>query len=215
MWGAIGAIGAGLLGFGGGERANAANARQAAAQMAFQERMAGSQFQRGVEDMRKAGLNPALAYQQGGASAPTGASAQMDNSLGAGGSSAIQAAQAYASIAATGAQIAKTEAETKQVDLATRTAEMQVGWQNAILKNRSDRDAAITQLQAHPDYIILLRKKLEADLRMAQTNARQGELQIPAMENMSRAANTWWGRYIAPFMGDAGNAARILQAGRK
>lgn len=51
------------------------SANQAQLQMDFQERMANTQYQRAVADMQAAGINPALAYSQGGNVAPSGAAA--------------------------------------------------------------------------------------------------------------------------------------------
>lgn len=53
--------------------ANATSAAMAQKQMDFQERMSSSAYQRAMADMSKAGLNPMLAYSQGGASSPAGA----------------------------------------------------------------------------------------------------------------------------------------------
>lgn len=53
------------------------NSTQALADRQFQERMSSTSYQRAVEDMRKAGLNPILAYAQGGASTPGGAGATI------------------------------------------------------------------------------------------------------------------------------------------
>ena len=72
---AAGAIGGALIGAGSTRSANQANIASAREQMAFQERMSNTEMQRRVKDYEAAGINPLFGLG-GGASSPSGASAQ-------------------------------------------------------------------------------------------------------------------------------------------
>jgi hypothetical protein len=85
----LGGIIGGVGSYFGQQSANQANAAMADKQMQFQKESRETSYQTAVEDMKKAGLNPMLAYQQGGAGNQPGAQAQMQNALGAGVTSAI------------------------------------------------------------------------------------------------------------------------------
>lgn len=79
----IAAIGSGIASFFGQKSANRTNIKLAREQMAFQERMSNSAFQRAMADMRAGGLNPILAAGKP-ASTPGGATTKVENTLGAG-----------------------------------------------------------------------------------------------------------------------------------
>jgi hypothetical protein len=103
------ALAVGGLNFLGGQLTNQARSDQAQDQMAFQERMSNSSYQRQVADLSAAGLNPMLAYiKGGGASTPPGAMAQLENPVAA-------ATSAYQ----TAASVGKTYAETENVEADT------------------------------------------------------------------------------------------------
>lgn len=106
----------GLLNMLGQGSANRANREIAREQMRFQERMSSTAYSRAVTDMRRAGLNPALAYSQGGASTPGGASAVMGNvAAGAESSanSAIAAAIQRKNMTLLNEQVRKAKSEAK------------------------------------------------------------------------------------------------------
>lgn len=105
------------------QKARDFNASEAQKNRDFQITASNTSYQRAVQDMRAAGLNPALAFQQGGASTPGGSTASggaasssgnpvMQNVLGRGVTSAISAAGAVQSIKNTGADTALKQAQT-------------------------------------------------------------------------------------------------------
>jgi len=69
----------GYLSYKGVQKTNVANERIARENRAFQQANSNTAYQRTMQDLKTAGLNPMLAYSQGGASTPSGATAQMQN----------------------------------------------------------------------------------------------------------------------------------------
>lgn len=109
-WGAIASVGgsviSGLFDKAGSSAQNQAQAAAAQKQMDFQERMSNTSYQRTMADMKKAGLNPILAYKTGGASSPGGAQPNVVNEM-TGMSNSAKAATAAV------AQLDNVRADTK------------------------------------------------------------------------------------------------------
>lgn len=205
---AVGAVAGGLLGKEGQEDANATNLQSVREQMAFQERMAGSQYQRGVADLKAAGLNPMLAAMKGGAAAPSGASTSVGNEGAAAVSGAMSGAgqamnvmSGVQQMMATQATIDQTKAATEQIRGATLDSAMTTARQAAELKKLGvDTDIAEVEkwvrqgvkawsargLMADADTkeneARLREKTFDADVRQRRAEARGRELETAKQE---------------------------------
>jgi len=214
----IGGIAGGVLGFIGQQQtnqknwdiadaANRASAAQAQAQMDFQERMRQTQYQTAIEDMKKAGLNPMLAYSQGGAGVPTGAmgsvsTAKMENALGAGVSGYQQLASNNADLdlkasqtTATSAQAIKTEADTIQTKAMT-------------LKTAEDTSLSTQQKINLQEQI---RKLDEEILNLRATRGLTGAQTQNVKENIAPSADPYWYRDLKRVV----NSAKDLESVKK
>jgi len=98
LGGLTGGLVSGGLSLIGGILGNKSTESSAREQMVFQDYQTSTQYQRAVKDLQAAGLNPMLAYTQGGASAASGAYAPQQDVISPAVSSALQAAAARETI---------------------------------------------------------------------------------------------------------------------
>lgn len=168
----------------GGRQANIARRREARKQMAFQERMRDTAWQAAVADMRAAGINPALAYGQGPAAAPSGTMAAQSDVITPAVSSALQTKRLTAELklldqqtAATAAQAQKTQSEKLFQQNLNRL------W-GTFGKGREWNPGPLWN-------------KYQAEAATAGSIAQLRKLEIPAMENLAAIASTPTGRWAA------------------
>lgn len=111
---AVGGVASAYAAWKGQHEANKMNVHLARDQMAFQERMSGTAYQRAKADMVKAGINPIIGLSgSGGASSPPGAAPTMQSETAGASASALSALRARKEIQAIEAGTAKLNAERR------------------------------------------------------------------------------------------------------
>lgn len=160
----VGSVVGGMFGLAGQDKANSGNRQVAQENRDFQERMSNTAYQRAIADMQLAGLNPMLAYSQGGASTPGGATTQIGNSLGAGVASAAQTSSMMQGVSQTRQNDALKDqvlAQTEKIRSETMTNQMHTAKLAAEIRQMEflgDRTAAesesadVAGKSAHRDY---------------------------------------------------------------
>ena len=183
--------------------ANAASAEQAAKQMDFQERMRETQYQTAVKDMSKAGLNPMLAYSQGGAGTPTGAmgsvsTATMKNALGAGVTGYQQMSMNEADIDLKKATTTGTTATTLKTEADTIKTAADIGYilENTKLNQQTQRNLE-EQLKKLQQEILNLRA---TEKYTSAATGKVGAETTNIKENIAPSVDPYWYRDIKKYI---------------
>lgn len=175
----LGGIAADILGGSATRRAqkdaNNTNIQLAKENRDWEERMSNTSWQRGVEDMKAAGMNPMLAYSQGGSSTPnvSAATVRPEDGLGRSVSSASGKAMQALAVAQAQANIDLTKANTLKATEEAKTAATTAG--NAPERQRNE--------------INLINKQVEEVIQrfqLTESQRRQLEKMLPGLIEQQR-----------------------------
>lgn len=224
-------VGSSLLENSAQKKANNTNVRLQQEQQSWEEKMSSTAYVRATEDMKKAGLNPMLAYSQGGASTPNVSAATVNPVTPAmkGVTDAVQSAlavkQQQENVQLTAAQRDKTLADTENVQIDNHIRSWEIPYSAANAGNKagqisSDLDKTLKEIeklkqdisQGKGDYET--RQKLQSKLIDGQELANQlSRLEIPGATNSANFERNMG--QTGNAVGLAGKAMQLLNQGRQ
>jgi len=167
----------GALGSSAQKKANKANIALPREQQSWEERMSNTSWQRGMEDMKAAGMNPMLAFSQGGASTPNVSAASVEpvDAMARGVSSAATKAMQVAQIQLTQQQARKASAEADYTAAHSAANIPELGFRSTQESNR---------MSAEVDKIVAEINQLEKAGKVSDAQAAQLREQATQLREM-------------------------------
>lgn len=176
----------GIMGSSAQKKANKANLRLQREQQAWEERMSNTSWQRGTEDMLKAGINPMLAVSQGGASTPnvSAATQQPVDALARGVSSAGSKAAQMLTLENLAQQTRKTSEEADSLNIRNTIDAWDLPYAEQISANRR------AQVPAQTEQIKQQTEKTIADANLTRAQEKQVRDMLPELLATAKAEKT-------------------------
>jgi hypothetical protein len=186
----------------GSQTYNAAEAQKA---RDYTTQMSNTAYQRAVGDLKAAGLNPMLAYTQGGATTPGAAAATAGAASGSRASSGQGHAASAAAMQNTMQPIVQGAMQAAQVFNTDASSDKL----RAETMNTLDLNPYVKKQYDHILADISLKQQMQR-LNSAQTADIYQNIGIKAPE--AEKAGNAWGRFVSPYLKDIGNLGGAIRS---
>lgn len=172
-------LAAGAASLFGAERQNKLARQESERNRQFQERMRNTAWQSAVEDMRAAGINPALAYSKGPAASPGGSMASQVDAVTPAVSSAMQGKRMVEDLKLIRAQREKVEAEGRSAGAKADLDEYRAGRLLRLMLTGSGED------------VMGAERLLQAELGLAEGSSAKAGMQASVLAPLASIADAF------------------------